>query len=186
MIVDSSKFPSYAWLLGKLPGIDLHILHLIRDVRGVVYSWSHRTKLRRDLQGKQARLPRLHPLGVTIRWAFWNQTIEFFWKRNPERYSQVRYEDFVESPESVLRSLLDSIQEDVPKLPITGERTAILVPTHSTTGNPSRFELGEVDLVQDVRWKTGLEKTYIFLCTLLTFPWLRKYGYPFLSLSRQQ
>jgi hypothetical protein len=178
VIVDSSKFPGYGWLLGTLPNIDLRILHLVRDVRGVTYSWLHRTKLQRDVLGKQTRLPSFNPLPTALRWALWNETIEMNWKRNRNVYLRMRYEDFMDSPKGKLQSIIDFLQEEVPKLPIIGDRTAILGPTHSTTGNPNRFDLGGVDLVPDLAWKSRMEKRFIVLCSMLTFPWLKKYGYP--------
>jgi len=39
LIVDSSKYPTYSYLLGLLPTIDLSIVHLVRDPRAVVHSW---------------------------------------------------------------------------------------------------------------------------------------------------
>ena len=43
MIVDSSKSPALAALLTQVPGIELHVVHLVRDLRGVVSS-GRRTK----------------------------------------------------------------------------------------------------------------------------------------------
>ncbi len=38
VIVDSSKLPSYGYVLGMTPGIDLNVVHLIRDPRAAAYS----------------------------------------------------------------------------------------------------------------------------------------------------
>ena len=43
VIVDSSKSPALAALLTQVPGIELHVVHLVRDLRGVVSS-GRRTK----------------------------------------------------------------------------------------------------------------------------------------------
>ena len=40
VIVDSGKHASQAFALRHHPGIDLRVLHLVRDGRGVAYSWS--------------------------------------------------------------------------------------------------------------------------------------------------
>ena len=40
VIVDSTKDPSYAFLLRNVPRLDLRFVHLVRDGRGVAYSWS--------------------------------------------------------------------------------------------------------------------------------------------------
>ena len=42
VIVDSSKLPAYANVLAATPGIDLRVVHLIRDPRGAAHSWSSR------------------------------------------------------------------------------------------------------------------------------------------------
>ncbi|MBC7238020.1 MAG: sulfotransferase, partial [Chloroflexi bacterium] len=39
MIVDSSKMPSHALLLGMLPGVELYMVHLVRDPRATAYAW---------------------------------------------------------------------------------------------------------------------------------------------------
>src|SRR5207253_8405334 len=38
VIVDSTKRASYALLLRDVPGVDLRLVHLVRDSRGVAYS----------------------------------------------------------------------------------------------------------------------------------------------------
>ena len=38
IIVDSTKRASYAYVLRDVPGIDLRVVHLVRDSRGVAYS----------------------------------------------------------------------------------------------------------------------------------------------------
>ena len=40
-IIDSSKPPTYGWFLGLLPGIELSVIHLVRDPRGTAFSWLH-------------------------------------------------------------------------------------------------------------------------------------------------
>src|SRR5439155_19145064 len=44
VLVDSSKLPSHALLLRRVPGVDLRLLHLVRDSRGVAFSWQKQTK----------------------------------------------------------------------------------------------------------------------------------------------
>ena len=42
LIVDTSKPPSFGYVLQHLEGIDLRIVHVVRDPRGVAYSWGRR------------------------------------------------------------------------------------------------------------------------------------------------
>ena len=50
VIVDSSKFPSYGYALGMVPGVELYVLHLVRDPRAVAYSWLKK-KVQPDCEG---------------------------------------------------------------------------------------------------------------------------------------
>jgi sulfotransferase family protein len=48
VIVDSSKSPTYGYVLGTLPEIELYVVHLVRDPRSVQYSL-----LKRKVQGRR-------------------------------------------------------------------------------------------------------------------------------------
>lgn len=48
VIVDSSKLPSYAWLLSQVPEIDLRVVHLVRDPRAAAWSWLRKKDLPDD------------------------------------------------------------------------------------------------------------------------------------------
>jgi hypothetical protein len=40
VIVDSTKDAAYAHALRRMPGVDFRLLHLVRDSRGVAWSWA--------------------------------------------------------------------------------------------------------------------------------------------------
>ncbi len=42
VILDSTKDPAYAFLLNLVPEVDMRLIHLVRDSRGVAYSWQRR------------------------------------------------------------------------------------------------------------------------------------------------
>ena len=42
VVIDSSKDPSYAYVLARAPEIDLRVAHTIRDSPAVAYSWAKR------------------------------------------------------------------------------------------------------------------------------------------------
>ena len=44
VVVDSSKTPAHLAALLTLPGIDVHVVHLVRDSRAVAYSWRQRRR----------------------------------------------------------------------------------------------------------------------------------------------
>jgi len=39
LIVDTSKYPTYSYLLRLLPALDIRAVHLVRDARATAYSW---------------------------------------------------------------------------------------------------------------------------------------------------
>ena len=51
LIIDSSKLVSYGSLLLNVPGIEMHVLHLVRDSPAVVYT-QKRVRERHDIPGQ--------------------------------------------------------------------------------------------------------------------------------------
>jgi hypothetical protein len=72
MVVDSSKSPTYAYILDRTPGIELYGVHLVRDPRPTSYSWSV------DPHFHRTRGP-----AFGARWTLWNLELEALaaWRR---------------------------------------------------------------------------------------------------------
>jgi hypothetical protein len=51
-VIDSSKSPTFAVILQRVPGIDPVVLHLIRDSRAVAHSWSRRRSMPEVVEGQ--------------------------------------------------------------------------------------------------------------------------------------
>jgi hypothetical protein len=66
VLVDSSKAPLYTELLARIPSIDLHVVHLVRDPRATAYSWLRRKELP-DF-GEARQMQRLRPLRSSGLW----------------------------------------------------------------------------------------------------------------------
>jgi sulfotransferase family protein len=175
VIVDSSKFPSYAWALDTVPAIDLYVVHLVRDPRGVAYSWQRRKRQpdTEDLVHMESR----DPVESSLFWIVWNLATETFWGRFPRRYFRLRYEDFVDEPRAAVGRILDLLQEEATALPFVGDREVKLTANHTVSGNPNRFQTGMVTLQPDVEWKEKMKYKDRALTTLLTWPLLLRYGY---------
>ncbi|MFQ5682189.1 MAG: sulfotransferase [Candidatus Binatia bacterium] len=176
IIVDSSKFPSYGYLLGMIPTIDLYIVHLIRDSRGTAYSWGGRKMLYPDSQGP-TYFRQYSPLGSAVRWSVKNVAAEMLWKHSRGRYLRLRYEDFIQDPHAAVRRILDLVEEQASRLPFVTPNTVELKSNHTVSGNPDRFQRGAVELVPDQRWKVGMKKKDRILVTALTSFLLLRYGY---------
>ncbi|NOZ78848.1 MAG: sulfotransferase, partial [Acidobacteria bacterium] len=65
VIVDISKFPSYAYALSLLPDVKLSVLLMVRDPRAVAYSWL-RPKVREGAEN-----PRMQQIGTLSSSVLW-------------------------------------------------------------------------------------------------------------------
>ena len=179
LIVDSSKYPSYGYLLSTIPGIDLYVVHLVRDPRAVTYSW-RRKRVQTGAGGGQSSpsyMRQYNPLGSALRWGVRNVATEMLWKRSTDRCLTLRYEDFVARPQETLKAVLNMVGEDEASLPFVSARGVEMDVGHTISGNPSRFRTGAVELRPDDEWRTSIRKGDRRMVTALTLPLLSRYGY---------
>ncbi|MEV7226897.1 sulfotransferase [Polymorphospora sp. NPDC051019] len=177
VIVDSSKLPPYGALLDGLPGIDLRVLHVVRDPRATAFSW----RRRRSLDGVPGdRLMSRPPVWkAALLWSVWNAaTLRLWGRRAPDRYLRVRYEDFVADPAGTTARIAGFAGLDAGELPFTGPGEVRLAATHSVAGNPSRHRTGPVPITDDTEWITGLSRPGYLVASAVTAPLLRRFGYP--------
>jgi sulfotransferase family protein len=175
VILDSSKFPSYALVLSRLPGVELSILHLVRDARAVAYSWRRR-KAQPDSE-KVRYMEQLSPSYSSLLWDTWNLAAQFSWGKQPN-YMRVRYEDFVQQPKRTVSEIISFMGEPPVGLAFQDDHTALLQPNHTVSGNPVRFNSGAVRLQLDSEWETNMKRSSRLVVTALTWPLLVRYGYP--------
>jgi hypothetical protein len=172
VLVDSSKLPGEALVLAGIPGIDVRVVHLVRDARAVAHSWRRN---RRD-PGLRRRQDRHRPLFVAAYWSTRNVLSEMLKRRLP--YVRVRYEDVMGSPRTELRRLLEAVDVlNGRDIPLSGDRTVRLGPVHTMSGNPQRFETGPIELRSDVEWKRAMPAAPRAAVTAMTLPLLIRYGY---------
>ncbi|MET7867291.1 sulfotransferase [Micromonospora taraxaci] len=178
VIVDSSKLPPYGALLGSLPGIDLYVLHVVRDPRATAYSWRRRRPL--DGHADDRLMSRPPVWKAAMLWLVWNTATVRLWGRRPVdgRYLRVRYEDFVADPAGTTTRIVRFVGATADDLPFPTPGTARLAPTHSVAGNPSRHRTGLVPVVADTEWLTGLSTRAYTVVTGLTGLALSRFGYP--------
>ncbi|RKR91235.1 sulfotransferase family protein [Micromonospora pisi] len=182
VIVDSSKLPPYGALIGSLPGVDLYVLHVVRDPRATAFSWRRRRALD---GGADDRLMSRPPVWkAALLWLVWNTATVRLWGAGnrpggaPDRYLRVRYEDFVADPAAITARIVRFVGATPGELPFPSPDTVRLAPTHSVAGNPSRHRTGLVGVVADTEWVTGLPARGYAVVTALTGPVLRRFGYP--------
>jgi hypothetical protein len=178
VVVDTSKFPSYGYILQRAPGIELYVLHLVRDPRAVAYSWESRKKPKMDRRDGPSNSMTPHGfVESSLVWDVWNLAIENVWRRRPERYMLLRYEDFVESPRNSVQSILRFLGEEA-ESPFVGEREIAMEVPHTFSGNPDRFQSGTLTIRPDEGWRRNMSVTRQGIVTTLTWPGLVRYGYP--------
>jgi hypothetical protein len=174
VLVDSSKLPSYGALLEALPGVELYVLHLVRDPRATAWSWLRRKRL---TDTPAPRLMQRQPPGKSAAmWMVWNLTAALLWSGGP-RYLRLRYEDLVRRPEAAVRRIAELVGESPAALPFPVPGRVALAPTHSVAGNPGRLDTGEVALRLDDEWSSRLRPRHRLVVTLATWPLLRHYRY---------
>jgi hypothetical protein len=173
LVVDSSKLPSYGYVLGAAPDLDVRIVHLVRDPRGTAYSWT-RGKAQTDRDGAMQRMSVLKSSSL---WLAWNATAPRLF-RDPARYYVVRYEDLVAVPREVVDDILSFAGHTGDGAPFVGERTVSLARSHTVAGNPNRLEAGPVELRADQTWTRALGRPQRALVTAVTTPLLGRFDYP--------
>jgi hypothetical protein len=177
VLVDSSVDPSTALMLKGVPGIDLRVIHLVRDSRGVAASWAKRV-VRPEVVETTTYMASYRPSSTAARWAIDNALFEaIHWTGVPT--TRARYEGSVADPRSTLIRLAGAagalLRDD--DLAFVGGSSVELAQDHTVAGNPMRFRIGTVGLRVDEEWRRTMPARSRFAVTALTWPLLRRYGY---------
>jgi len=151
VVADTTKTPLRAMVLSVIPGIDLRIVHLVRDGRGV--AWSMKKGLRKDDGGGvQTDQPPRPILRTAAYWVVLN--LQSAWVRHqlaPEKSIRIRYEDFISQPKETL-SCIDALLDcNLNELAKAIESEASFPVGHTIAGNRLRMA-GTVRLRHDMEW----------------------------------
>ena len=163
VIVDSSKSSLFAALLARSPGIRVHVIHMIRDLRGVVSS-GRRPK---------AYAPVMSPPRSILHWYRANVGAELLERRTAE-FSRFRYEDFVAYPRPLLEQLASAIRGFPVHCPFLYEGQVQVHAQHLVTGNPDKFQCGQTWLRER---QPELGPVLNHFVSLMGAPLLARYGY---------
>jgi hypothetical protein len=182
LIVDSSKVPSVAAVIARLPAVESYLLHMVRDARAVAHSWS-RKKMHHD---RPTAMAQYRPARSTANWLVWNGLVELTARQYGDRYRRLRYEDLVVDPKGSMHGLLDFAEVPVAGDPFLGSHTLRLYTNHTVSGNPGRFQVGEVGIVEDRAWRVDQTVRDRATASVVGLPLLLYYGYPVLSSRRDR
>jgi hypothetical protein len=177
VIVDSSKIPPYLFTLQKVKKLDLRLLHLVRDPRGVVYSWKKRVP-RPDVVDGQTYMPTFSTSKSVGLWVDYNLMYHLAARFGTPKIF-LRYEDFIASPREGIARILKFVDMKVPDedLRATGGKSVPVRGSHAIGGNPVRFGAREMVLKLDDEWKSELPPSVRRSVYAATWPLARTYGY---------
>jgi hypothetical protein len=172
VVVDSSKHPSTAFLLRRVPGVRLRLVHLVRDARGVVFSLSKRVR-RPEVLDHDAFMHRRTATRGAAEWVFFNALFHVL-RLTGTRSTRVRYEDVVSRPLDALTSVGGGGTRELAFVDAAGVELEV---DHTVAGNPMRFAHGRVELRLDEDWRTTMHARDRRVTTAIAGPLLRLYGY---------
>lgn len=175
-VVDGSKRPSMAHLLANRRGVRLAVVHLVRDPRGVVNSWSKQVALpdgassRGYLKIRSGRL-------MTRRWISVNWLIGLL-RRRGVPVATVRYEDLMAEPSRAVATVLTDLGRPTDGVDQVVEGRALnLSPAHMVEGGRVRFASLPLELELDESWRQEMPARKQRMVRLATVLSRRRYGY---------
>lgn len=179
VIVDASKAPHLLFVLHHLEGVELRVVHLVRDSRAVAHSHG-RKKPALERHGSSRTIKRSGPLKAGLGWVQWNLLAEGY-RRYGGNVTRLRYEDLVTDPAVQLRRIARRNGCGPETFGFLHEGRVSLTAGHLLGGNPMRFQQGDLPLRLDDEWMSIMPRRKRLLVTLVTWPLLRAYGYPLSS-----
>jgi hypothetical protein len=177
VIVDSSKAPLRAVALTMTPGIDLRLIHLVRDGRGVTSS--RRKSLDKDPEAGVWWNHEAHSVWNTAAsWVGANLASEGVRHRvGPGRSVRVRYEDFAADPVDTMAKIGDLVGLDLTELARAAAAGAPLRANHNVGGNRMRMSK-DIRLRPDAEeWRKTLSPREQRLSWALMGRLMLRYGY---------
>jgi hypothetical protein len=177
VVVDASKSTAQLFALRRTRGLDLRVINLVRDSRGVANSWS-KAGIVKPQSKDGAQMGTYAPHRLAVLWAALQ--LECAVLRAAAPYSaRVRYEDLVARPRPTLERALQQVGLPPANgaLAHVGERSVHLTPSHGVAGSRTRFTAGRIELSLDDAWRSALPAGARRVVTAVTLPQLVGYGY---------
>lgn len=171
VVLDSSKIGPYGFLLAGNQQIDLSVMHLVRDARGVAYSWRRVRQRPEATTDVNTSMKRFTARQATIIWLVDNALAGAL-RRHRSAGALVRYEDVCRDDQTIW-SLLRRLN-----LPtVTRESCARPGMFHSVAGSPSRLGRRSITLRLDDEWRRSMPRKEKLVVTCLAGLALVRYGY---------
>jgi hypothetical protein len=174
-IVDASKWPVQALALARA-GIDVRVIHLVRDLRGVVYSLTKQDVTRPHTVHETDLMWHYSPANAAFRWALCQSETELL-RRCGLPVTRMHYEDFIRQPQLSMEKALTGLglPPRPPDLAHIRGRHIVLGRSHGLSGNPSRFQEGDLRLRADEEWRSRMPARDRRIVTAIGLPHLVRY-----------
>jgi hypothetical protein len=154
IVVDSTKYPGRALALSQVLGDRLRLIHLVRDGRGVIWSWYRKANV--DIHGNVLQVDRDKVVGETTRkWLAVNLFSSFVAKRAGDRAIRLRYEDLVAQPRQELTRIGRLVGTDFGPVADRLIEGSAIQAGHMIAGNRVRLQ-GAIRLRPDLEWQEKL------------------------------
>jgi hypothetical protein len=178
VVVDSTKRPSLAYVLAKAPEIDLRLVHVLRDPRGVAYSWSQLVELPEGTSTK-GRMNQRSARLTARRWVTVNAMIAALARMGTPR-AIIRYEDLVRDPRAELgriAALTADVTGVTDPLEFLHGNSFEQAGSHAVAGGRIRMRTGPIALSLDEKWRREYAPSRRRMVAAMTWPLRRLYGY---------
>jgi hypothetical protein len=174
VIVDSSKIPSYYFVLKESDRLETKIVHIVRDSRAVVYSNRRKKYDPSNTWGRKHLLQQ----GLALTAVAWNLKNAFISSAMAGRDDSIflRYEDFMAAPSEAIGRVVHFVDPAQSPPPMRGGQLEAGT-QHTLGGNPVKFRSGPVQLRLDDEWQSMMDQRHRILVTGLTWPMIAAYGY---------
>lgn len=175
VVVDSSGPGGLAWCLSGA-GLDVRVVHLVRDPRAVAYS---STGYATPDSAPGSGTTRYRPGRTALRWSAHHCALDLL-ACHGVALIRLRYEEFLADPRASVRTLAAFAGLDPPAaaLDFLSTDKVTLGIGHSVASDPVRITTGTVALDRDDRWQCELPWRHRLLIGTACAPLLAAYGYP--------
>jgi hypothetical protein len=156
-----------------MSGADFRVVHLVRDSRGVAWSWAKVVQ-----SDPEHYMRQFSPPVTALRWVGYNLMVESLGRFGIPRLL-LRYESLVENPRAALTAVASFAGRplDAGSLAFLEGNRASLQTHHTVAGNPMRMTAGQIGLTLDEAWRTSMPFAQRAQVTALTWPLLRHYAH---------
>lgn len=175
-IVDSSKSPRRALYLSLLEEYDVYVLHIVRDPRAV--AWSIKKPIKRNLKkGVASEMPGKPYLPTAKRWIVNTlKSLKVKKALSDEKYLRINYNDLIKNNRKALEKISETTGIDLEDIIQKIEHDGTLEPHHTVAGSRIRMKK-TMHLKYDDSWKSEMPFIPKLITTILTFPFLKKFGF---------